>query len=179
MTNLIVMLCIGMAIAFVTSSFFIRLVVIVGAALVLAHAAHAMTFQRAKALFSHLENTSGYHVQLLLDPDPDFNAWTNSPYSITITQGLLDFCNDAQIISVMGHELGHIDHQDYRKDNSSYDQEMKADLNGDYYCRKMGYSKKQCISFMYKARKTDGEDEGDGEHPGWTQRIRNVHKHGG
>lgn len=140
---------------------------------------HAMTFKHAKELFAKLQNKSGYHVVLYLDPDKDFNAWTTSPYAITITQGLLDFCDDAQMISTMGHELGHIDHQDYRTDESSFSQEMNADLSGEYYCLKMGYSKKQCISFMYKARKTDGEDGGDGEHPGWTQRIRNIHKHGG
>jgi hypothetical protein len=138
---------------------------------------HAMSFQRAKNLFSHLENVSGYHVQLKLDPDSDFNAWTSSPYSITITQGLLNFCNDAQMISVMGHELGHIDHQDFRKHKSSFNAEMLADLNGDYYCNKMNYSKKDCISYLRKALKTEGEGGGDGIHPSWSQRINNILKH--
>lgn len=138
----------------------------------------AMTFQHAKELFAKLQNTSGYHVRLYLDPSEDFNAWTSSPYAITITQGLLDFCNDAQLISVMGHELGHIDHQDYRKTDIKHNDELQADLDGVYYCRKMGYSRKQCLSFMYKAYKVDG-NSGDREHPGWLERIRNVNKHGG
>jgi len=138
---------------------------------------NAMSFQRAKVLLSHLQNVSGYHVQLVLDPDTYVNAQVSNPYTITITQGLLDFCNDAQIVVVMGHELGHIDRQDYRRSKSSFFQEMNADVTGMLYCQKLGYSIKQCSSFMYKARKTFGESSGDGEHPGWTQRIYNIHRH--
>jgi predicted Zn-dependent protease len=152
----------------------INKVCIVSVFIALPALSNAMTFTRAKALFSHLENSSGYHVQLKLSPELEINAWTSSPYAITITQGLLNFCNDAQIISVMGHELGHIDKQDYRKDKGGYSQEVRADLTGTYYCKKLGYSKKQCMSFMYKIRKAKGEEVGDGVHPGWTIRIKFV-----
>lgn len=155
----------------------IVVIVTIGALALVPLNCHAMSFQRAKALFSHLENVSGYHVHLALDPDLDFNAWTDSPYQITITQGLLNFCNDAQILSVMGHELGHLDREDYRKNEGSYFQELNADVTGLIYCQRLGYTKKQCISFMYKARKADGEDSGDGVHPGWTQRIHNAQGH--
>ncbi len=137
----------------------------------------SMTFQRAKNLFSHLQNTSGYHVKLILDDALYINAWTSSPYAITITQGLLNSCDDAQLISVMGHEIGHINHQDYRKPEGSFFDEMNADVNGIVYCHKLGYSKKQCLSFLVKAQKMFGDGSDDGVHPNWSVRIKNAQKY--
>lgn len=135
----------------------------------------AMTFQRAKNLFSHLCNISGYHVELKLDNATYVNAWVDSPYRVTITQGLLDFCSDAEIVAVMGHEIGHIDRQHYRTVSGSFKQEMDADITGYYYCKKLNYSKQKCVEFMYHIKSIYGNGSGeDGEHPPWTQRIDNV-----
>ena len=134
----------------------------------------AMGFDRAKALFSHLSNKSGYHVELKLDEENYINAWVDSPYRVTITQGLLNSSTDAEILLVMGHELGHIDRQHYRSKHGSYKQEMDADVTGYYYCRQLKYSKSKCISFMYKMKKQFGNGTEDGVHPDWNTRIKNV-----
>ncbi len=138
---------------------------------------NSMSFQHAKNLFSHLENVSGYHVKLILNDASYVNAWISSPYSVTITQGLLNVCNDAQMIYVMGHEVGHINHQDYRKLKGSYYDEMNADVNGVVYCQSLGYTKKQCLSFLFKAKKMFGDVTHDGVHPKWSVRIKNAQKH--
>lgn len=140
---------------------------------------HAMNFERAQALFSHLANASGYHVQLKLSKARYINAWISNPYKVTITQGLLDSATDAELILVMGHELGHIDRQHYRIKYGSYKQETDADATGYYYCRKLSFSKKQCLSFMYKMKKQERNETYDGVHPSWSARIKLLEKQHG
>jgi hypothetical protein len=136
---------------------------------------HAVSFQRAKVLFSHLQNVSGHHVKLVLLRDKEINAYSVSPYVILVTQGLLDFCCDSEIVAVLGHELGHVANQDYRRPEGAVKEEVSADLVGDYYCRKLGYSNRQCLKFMRHIRKIGGE-MGDDVHPTWSKRIKNLER---
>lgn len=132
----------------------------------------SMTFQHAKALFSHLQNKTGRHVILKLDKDKDINAYS-TPYAIYIQQGMLDFVNkDSEMMLVLGHELTHFVYGDPKPPNipqAFY--ELRADKQGYKWCKALGYNK--CLDFMKRMHKL-GHDYGNGVHPSWTYRIKHA-----
>lgn len=130
--------------------------------------------EEARNVFSKLQNESGYHVVLRVNNSYEVNAYTTKTH-IEITKGLLMFCDvPAELALVMGHELGHWAYKDPRTNKQSPIFEKRADVNGDYLCRQMGYSGDACLLFMFRMGKIYGPGGGDGIHPTWGNRIKNV-----
>ncbi len=128
----------------------------------------SVTFVQAKQVFARIQNQAGVHAVLRLDKTSEINAYATA-YGVYINQGMLDFCdNESQSALVLGHELSHFNNGDARHEESF---ETRADREGYYYIKKLGY--KNGISFMKKALKVFG-DEGDEMHPKWSQRIRDL-----
>lgn len=133
-----------------------------------------VTEEEARNIFSILENEAGYHVVLRVNPSLEINAYTTRTH-IEVTQGLLNFCRTpAELALVMGHELGHWAYQDPRTNEQSSLFELRADVNGDYLCRRIGYSGEACLYFMKHVQKSLGNGSDDGIHPNWDKRIDNV-----
>jgi heat shock protein HtpX len=84
--------------------------------------AHVVTRQEEPRLYNLLENlciSRGITVPTLRVADDDgLNAFAtglnDKQYSITVTRGLINTLNDAEIESVLGHELTHIRNGDVR-----------------------------------------------------------------
>lgn len=130
-----------------------------------------VSFERVKNVFSYVQNTSGFHVILKYDPDTEVNAY-NDYNVIYVTQGMLDFMNtDDDIAMILGHEIAHHGNQDYRTENSSV-QELRADKDGYYYCKKMG--KKNCLKIFRKMYTEFGDEGDDGVHPAWSVRLNKL-----
>src|ERR1700749_1202565 len=81
-----------------------------------------VTRQEEPRLYNLLENlciSRGITMpKLRIADDPALNAFATGmnekQYSITVTQGLIDRLNDAELESVLGHELTHIRNGDVR-----------------------------------------------------------------
>jgi len=135
----------------------------------------AVSFQQAKGVFAKVCNTSGYHLILKYSDDTNSNAWCDSYGTIYINQGMLnDLENESQLAMVLGHEVSHYVHKDYRKEKKN--QEIDADKLGYYYCKKSGY--KKCLGFFTNMLRKYGEEGDDGIHPSWTTRLQGVINNG-
>jgi len=133
----------------------------------------SVTFQQAKQVWSVLQNKAGYHVNLHYDDDINSNAYNNYK-NIYITQGMLDdLKNIDQLTMVLGHELSHFIHQDYRVEEGNSNHELNADKLGYYYCSKLA-NKFKCLSFLKRMKAIYGEEGNDGVHPTWTYRYNKL-----
>jgi predicted Zn-dependent protease len=112
------------------------------------------------------------HPSLKFNNEKDFNGFTNGS-RILITAGMLKLTNKAELAGVLGHEITHWKHNDYYSPGSMYN-ELRADREGLYLAEQAGYNHCDIIQFMAKARSKDGEDDGDGVHPGWTYRYNTL-----
>ncbi len=134
----------------------------------------AVSFQQVKNVFSHVQNTAGYHVVLHYSKDPYANAWCDYR-GITITQGMLNDLNtEAEVAAVLGHELGHFVKRD-PVTGASVTKELRADMIGDYWCKKV-YGPKKCLRFFYTMKSKYGEEGKDGIHPKWSTRIKHLQR---
>lgn len=133
----------------------------------------SVAFKQAKDVHREVQNISGVHVLLKLDPSMEINAYA-TPYAVYITQGMLNFINTrAQLMSLLGHEVSHFNNKDPVKHQSGREEESRSDKEGYYYCRKGGSTKHQCISLFKKMLKKIGNIE-DEEHPSIKERIRRL-----
>lgn len=141
--------------------------------IVLSQGVHAsVSFKRAIRVFSKVQNVSGYHVMLNYSEKTVSNAYCSYD-GITITQGMLnDLETDAELASVLGHEMGHFASKDVLHKSSEFT-ELRADKLGHNWCTKL-YSTNKCLRFLYNMRVKYGEEGGDGVHPTWTVRINNL-----
>ncbi len=136
----------------------------------------AIPFSHAKEIFAKLEKTTGYQVPLSIEKtNMEINAYTTTK-RIIVTKGLLLYVNtDAELAMVLAHELGHWSVKDSSHAKPPKDMEVKADLYGYTYCTKAGYM--NCLGILYRFQQTFGNDETDGVHPKWSDRIQYVHTH--
>ncbi|MBF0484175.1 MAG: M48 family metalloprotease [Candidatus Omnitrophica bacterium] len=66
----------------------------------------------AKSLLSQEVKDSGISIRIKVIKDPDFNAFTFGNGIMYIHTGILAACeNEAQLVSLMGHEIGHVLHR--------------------------------------------------------------------
>ncbi len=129
----------------------------------------SVTFTQAKQEFAKIQNISGVHAVLRVDPSLIVNAYSTTN-GIWITQGMLEFGTKPEIAWVLAHELTHFKYVDARNSPNKF-YELRADKEGYYYCRKK-YIKKQCLRFILHAKKVYGDEGKDGVHPSWSYRYK-------
>lgn len=133
----------------------------------------SVTYQQARKVFAKVSNATGYHLILGYDSGLNSNAWAQDGV-VVINQGMLnDVKNEAEVATVLGHEIAHYVRGDYRGNNSTL-AELEADRIGVKYCQKAGYG--NCYSWFYTAIKKYGSLS-DSVHPTWAIRLKYVRSH--
>lgn len=135
--------------------------IIIAALLLLSGSVYsAVSFNKATYIYYHL--VAANHIKgapaLVLDPDMDVNAASNSGITI-ITLGMLIYAkNDDEIARVLGHELGHftLHHQ-----MSSVPNEYAADAMAMRFMVKAGYNKCLGAQLLKRRNATGGTDHPD------------------
>ena len=78
-----------------------------------APAAHPLS-QRLQKLVAGLQNHDGLSLNYKVYLVKDVNAFACADGSVRVMAGLMELMNDQEVLSVIGHEIGHVKHKDSR-----------------------------------------------------------------
>lgn len=68
--------------------------------------------QRINRLIADLKGTEGLNLNIKVYEVADVNAFACGDGSIRVCAGLMEVMNDAEVLAVIGHEIGHVKHTD-------------------------------------------------------------------
>lgn len=157
-------------------------------------------YRRLKRIFERIHKVSHFRNEkwtVVLLPDKQFNAFVTGGTYVFANLGFMEFCNDAEVAAVIGHEIGHIT-ANHSFEKSSYmlaatladaknlkktgyaegfnrNQEAEADKIGVLYTALAGYDPK-AASRVWVRLMQQGRDKAylTRTHPMNEQRARNT-----
>lgn len=157
-------------------------------------------YSRLKKIFERVHKVTHFRNEkwkVVLLPGKDFNAFVNGGTYVFVHLGLMEFCNDAEVASVIGHEIGHVtanhgfEKQTYiiaaalagaknlkkegYTEGFNRNQEAEADKIGAMYSALAGYDPEAGSSVWVKMMRERGDDVASLTltHPMNEQRARN------
>ncbi|MBQ1672907.1 MAG: M48 family metalloprotease [Bacteroidales bacterium] len=68
--------------------------------------------QRLRKLMGNVKSIDGIPINLKVYRTNEINAFASGDGSIRVYSGLMDVMNDAELMAVIGHEIGHVRHKD-------------------------------------------------------------------
>ena len=68
--------------------------------------------QRLRKLMGNVKSIDGIPINLKVYKTNEVNAFASGDGSIRVYSGLMDVMNDAELMAVIGHEIGHVRHKD-------------------------------------------------------------------
>ncbi len=153
-------------------------------------------YRRLKKVFERVHKVSHFRNEkwtVVLLPDKDFQAFVTGGTYVFANLGFMEFCSDAEVAAVIGHEIGHITANHPFEGNSyllaatlagaknlkkegyaegfSRNQEAEADKIGIMYMALAGFNPEKSSGFW--KRLTDGQASMTRTHPMHEQRARN------